>query len=287
MKMSSTTRLPLSHFRFHPISQPETSLNTKKLVVLYAWLFAPEQHLDKYRALYQDLGYDVLSVRVNVKDFLFPKTGVKITARLLVNYLLETSYEQILFHGFSVGVYLMGEVFLRAESLLAKNSKDENENTFKENAIELLLNKRIIAIIMDSPVDVDWASTGISMASTSNCLLQLVISGLIKAHLRVFYNAATKHYLSASEYLRANERSFPVAMLHSKDDPMTNWEHIFAVVDRWKTTSGPRGVVVGKCWESSPHASHYYKHPKEYTDTVVNFLELVDAVNNNSSDKLL
>lgn len=283
----TSTGLPSSHFRFHPIQPSSTHLNSttpttpaKKLVVLYAWLFAPERHLDKFRAWYHTLGYDVLSVRVHLRDFFLPKSGVKVTARKLVNYLerefqtnstTSSSYDELLFHGFSIGVYLLGEVMLLLEKR-EKKSKDENDNSLKEVSASKPLSK-LTAIIMDSPVDVDWAPTGVSLSTTSNRFLQWVISGAVKAHLRLFYHLATKHYNAASEYLRANPRKIPIAMLHSKDDLMTNWEHMFAVQDRWRA-EGTK-LVVRKCWESSPHASHFYRHPVEYRETVEGFLKSV------------
>ncbi|KAH9387851.1 hypothetical protein TYRP_009049 [Tyrophagus putrescentiae] len=263
----TSTGLPSSHFRFHPIQPSSTHLNSttpttpaKKLVVLYAWLFAPERHLDKFRAWYHTLGYDVLSVRVHLRDFFLPK--------ILSN---SSTYDELLFHGFSIGVYLLGEVMLLLEKR-EKKSKDENDNSLKEVSASKPLSK-LTAIIMDSPVDVDWAPTGVSLSTTSNRFLQWVISGAVKAHLRLFYHLATKHYNAASEYLRANPRKIPIAMLHSKNDLMTNWEHMFAVQDRWRA-EGTK-LVVRKCWESSPHASHFYRHPVEYRDTVETFLKRV------------
>uniref|UniRef100_A0A0B6Z0V1 Uncharacterized protein n=2 Tax=Arion vulgaris TaxID=1028688 RepID=A0A0B6Z0V1_9EUPU len=30
---------------------------------------------------------------------------------------------------------------------------------------------------------------------------------------------------------------------------------------------------MSRCWESSPHVSHFHRHPDEYVDAVLNFLE--------------
>ena len=37
-----------------------------------------------------------------------------------------------------------------------------------------------------------------------------------------------------------------------------------------------RGIdVYGRCWESSPHVSHFHRHPDEYVEAVLKFLDVL------------
>lgn len=94
----------------------------RPLLVLFAWLFAKERHLDKYRKLYIEKGFDVLTVTVQVIDFLIPTKGSQVVAQDIVDFLKEhdTKYPTFIFHAFSVGAYQMGEVFVQLK-------KDQNQ----------------------------------------------------------------------------------------------------------------------------------------------------------------
>lgn len=83
-------------------------------MIIFAWLFAKERHLDKYRLLYLDKGFDVLTVKVNVKDFLLPQAGTQQIAANIVRFVLERQHKlrALLFHAFSVGAYQLGEIFV-------------------------------------------------------------------------------------------------------------------------------------------------------------------------------
>lgn len=99
---------------------------SKSLLVLFAWLFAKERHLDKYRSFYLKQGFDILTITVNVRDFIVPPLGSQVIAANVVRFIVEHSdhYESIMFHAFSVGAYQMGEVFVhlnREESKISKS----------------------------------------------------------------------------------------------------------------------------------------------------------------------
>jgi len=101
----------------------------KPLLILFAWLFAKERHLDKYRALYLERGFDVLTIKVNVRDFLIPQSGSQQIAAHIVRFLAERQnlYRAYIFHAFSVGAYQMGELFV----LLQKETHKQAENETK------------------------------------------------------------------------------------------------------------------------------------------------------------
>jgi len=260
--------LPVSHFAlYQPESRPEAESSPKTLIILFGWLFSNDRHLDKYRHLYLDRGFHVLSVRVHLRDFLLPKSGCKLTAHHLVAYLTanHTQFESIFFVSFSIGCYQLGELFM----LLNQNENEEHRR------LKSILTGKIRGIIYDSPVDVSWAPIGVALGATSNRLLQWSIATLMKGHLLVCHQIATKHYIHSSEVLRKNEGGFPILMFLSRDDPITNCEYMFDVMDRWRQKGT---MVMCKCWDESAHVGHYYRHPREYCHQLDEFLRRIGKV---------
>ncbi|KAF8787095.1 hypothetical protein HNY73_008725 [Argiope bruennichi] len=84
----------------------------KPLAVILAWMLAKESHIEKFRQLYISRGFDVLTVNMAPKDLLFPVSGSQVIAKNVLDYFtLHKNYKDIVVHAFSVGGYLMGEMF--------------------------------------------------------------------------------------------------------------------------------------------------------------------------------
>ncbi|KAH7636844.1 hypothetical protein HUG17_7050 [Dermatophagoides farinae] len=252
--------LSASNFSFHPchlnVNVDESS--KKSLLVLFAWLFAKERHLDKYRRLYMEQGFDVLTIKVNVKDFIIPAVGSQVIASQAVQFIKEheQDYFSLVFHAFSVGAYQMGE-------LLVMLNQEHNKDV-KNTARKLLK-----GMIYDSAADINEAPIGLSKATTTNPLLQWAICLLLSAHFRFCYNLATRHYLASSEALHQNEFHCPSLVFLSKDDVVVNYVDQFKTAEKWQK----RGIsVTMKCWDHSPHVSHFFKHPDEYRSSLIEFL---------------
>ena len=105
----------------------------RPLLVLFAWLFAKERHLDKYRKLYIEKGFDVLTVKIQVLDFLIPSRGSHVVAQNIVDFLREhdTKYPTFIFHAFSVGAYQMGEVFVHLKKGQNQSVLDKTQQSLK------------------------------------------------------------------------------------------------------------------------------------------------------------
>lgn len=105
----------------------------RPLLVLFAWLFAKERHLDKYRRLYIQKGFDVLTVKIQVLDFLIPSRGSHVVAQDIVDFLKEhdKKYPTFIFHAFSVGAYQMGEVFVHLRKDINQSVMDKTQQSLK------------------------------------------------------------------------------------------------------------------------------------------------------------
>lgn len=78
----------------------------KPLVLLFLWLYAKPAHVAKYRALYHDIGLDVLTVRGKLSHFLWPPESFKLSDELF-SFVKggRPADEKILIHAFSLGAY--------------------------------------------------------------------------------------------------------------------------------------------------------------------------------------
>ncbi|KAF7490311.1 Transmembrane protein 53-A [Sarcoptes scabiei] len=275
LKSIEIDNLPKNNFTFHPFhlnSESSSSDNittddsivferiqkSKSLLVLFAWLFAKERHLDKYRSFYLKQGFDILTITVNVRDFIVPPLGSQVIAANVVRFIVEHSdhYESIMFHAFSVGAYQMGEVFVHLNREESKISKS-------------VVGKLLKALVYDSAADINEAPLGLSKATTNNRFLQWAICSMMKAHFHWCYHIATKHYMASSEAVHQNEFRCPTLAFLSKDDDVVNYQDQLTTLDRWRED----GVQVTiKCWDQSTHVSHFFNYPDEYRSTLIEFI---------------
>ena len=234
------------------------------LVVIFAWLFAKDRHLEKYRTLYFEKNFDVLTVKIGILDFLIPSWGSHVIAQKIINFLreLDSEYQTIMFQAFSIGAYQMGEVFVHLKRRKNQSVLNRTKQSLK-------------GIVYDSAVDVNEAPIGISKASTNYYFLQKLISIGLYIHLRLSYQFATKHYIRSSNSIQNNFLRCPVLVLFSRNDEVANHVNTLKVIEKVESS----GILVfQKCWENSQHVSHYYKYPKEYQALIEEFLKNINAI---------
>ena len=59
----------------------------RPLVVLLAWLMASEKYLEKYRSIYFNHGFDVLTVKTSPLELMLPRIGSQRVAKNLMHFL--------------------------------------------------------------------------------------------------------------------------------------------------------------------------------------------------------
>jgi hypothetical protein len=159
----------------------------RPLTLIFAWLLAKDKHLEKYRQLWFKRGFDVLTVRTSPLDLLLPPIGGRIVAKNLVKALseLNSQYNEIVIHAFSVGGYQFGE------TLVQLRAEDENRN---------ILNS-IKGVILDSMVFIEDCAPGVSRAITLNPIVQPMIESSIYGFLKLFHNISVKNYKICEEVM--------------------------------------------------------------------------------------
>ncbi|ROT60676.1 hypothetical protein C7M84_021785 [Penaeus vannamei] len=233
----------------------------RPLTLLFCWLMAKERHVRKYAQLYTNLGIDVLKVRVSPFDLLRPTKGSQVAADQVLQFLhANPSHSPVLIHGFSVGGYVFSEVMVKVE------------NDFKKHGH--LLN-RFVGQIWDSGVDIDGIPDGMPRAITNNALLQKSMKKYLEWYLKIQYDTATIHYERASQKMHQNFVGVPGLFLFSDNDPVSTPEMNARVYKKWEAKG--HQVYTGH-WQKSPHVTHFQRHPVEYQELMVAFLERVGMI---------
>lgn len=254
------------------ISLPQTEspyfiTKSNTLIVMLSWLLAKENHIMKYRSLYFDHGFDVLTVKTKPYKFLIPPLGSQIIAGNLLNFLrknVPNTYSNVIIHSFSIGAYLFGEFLVHLEREMRKRPDDESV---------LMLRDSIKGIIYDSAVTVDVACQGFSKAIAGNNwatpILRPLLSSYLSTHMKVCYPFATRHYLNAEDAILRCPIPCPILILGSTDDDYCDMGLQHATYAQWKDKGVP---VKFKCWNQSLHVAHYFKHPQEYRSEINKFV---------------
>lgn len=258
----------------HPSEQFDSNIIDikKPLAVILAWLSAQEKHLEKYRILWFQRGFDVLTVKMSLPQFLFPSLGAKKLINDLLNFLILSSknYPEIILHAFSVGAYEFGEML----SQLKENSEFQKFNTklspnLEKNARQII-SENIKGIIFDSPVATEGIASGVSRSLTGNQYLCKMFEYLIRFHLFCSYPFATKHYYNASEYAHNTFLNVPALFFTSAIDKIGDAYMTTRIGNKWKKL----GIDVNHInFENSPHVQHYNKYPQEYSKQVDDFIQ--------------
>lgn len=233
----------------------------QRLVVLLSWLEAKEKHIEKYRQIYLDRGFDVLNVKTSPWDLLLPNYGARKILEDFVRFMTEKRYSNVVLHGFSVGGYMFGRFLLEIE---------RHDAEIREQ----LLNS-IRGIIFDSLVPMEGIAVGVANSITSNRIGAKAIEKLLQMYLILGHNIATKYYLEASEVVWRGPLKCPTLFVMSKEDNISDHKIVERLADGWKN----KGVDIHKLLvENSPHVQIYTKHHDKYVGRVDDFLKHIKAI---------
>ena len=147
-------------------------------------------------------------------------------------------------------------------------------NKIETNAKYSPVKNRIIGQVFDSPVDLVGIPHGVSNAATKSPTLRSAMKMLITSYLHVTHKYTQSVFTARSKLFHNTPVHSPSLFLYSRDDPIANMKDIQTVENTWRNRLGMR--VTSKCWDSSPHVSHFYVHQQEYVDTLRTFLKEIE-----------
>lgn len=244
---------------------------TRPLAVLLTWLAAQDKHIEKYRALWMQRGFDVLTVRMTPYQFVLPTLGAHPLVKDLIKFLYAIApiYPELVLHCFSVGAYEFGEVLHHLNDERFMSTIEWKDGRDPKKTIE----DAIRGIVFDSPVSLLGIPSGVARSITANPVAVKVVENSIKTHLKVAYPVATKHYIRASDFAHNNYLTHaPGLMICSNRDLIAARERVENVTNCWRKN----GIdVTLHIFEDSIHVQHLTKYPQEYSNEVDKFLKKV------------
>lgn len=253
---------------------PETQ---RPLAVLLTWLAAKESHIEKYRSLWLQKGFDVLTVKMTPYQLLLPKYGSIPLIRDMVKFLVAISdhYPDLLLHCFSVGAYEFGEMMytLNDKEFMDSINVTGNYSRYSDDDPKSRLEKAIKGIIFDSPVNLNGIAAGVSRSITDNDMARKSLEASIQAHLTMSHSFATKYYERASECAHGNYlKHAPGLVLVSEKDTIGAKFMSEQLIKQWKSN----GInVTMKVFPDSGHVQHLPKYPEMYQESINAFLKKV------------
>lgn len=244
----------------------------RPLAVLLTWLAAKERHIEKYRTLWLNKGFDVLTVKMSPQQLLIPKLGSIPLIQDVVKFMYAVSpnYPDMLLHCFSVGAYQFGEIMahLNDPAFMSQIARATSSSSDPKETIE----KAIKGIIFDSAVNLNGIPEGVSKAISLNPLVYKPLEYYIKGHLALAHPIATKFYNRASDYAHGNYLPAPGLFFSSHKDTIGAPWMAAKIGAQWRS----RGIDVReKVFDDSHHVQHLTKYDSEYRGEVDNFLKKV------------
>lgn len=247
-----------SHYYGQSFNETQTITTERKLVVLMSWLEAQEKHIEKYRQFYLERGFDVLNVKTSSLDLLLPTRGAKKISQDFIRFMIEKEYTDVVYHGFSVGGYMFGQVLL---------DSDQCEAQIRDR-----LRGSIRGLIFDSLVPFEGICVGVANSITQNQYAAKLIENFLKLYLVLGQKIATKYYEESSKKVWGGPLKCPSLFFCSKDDNISDYRIVTKLIDTWKNL----GIETHKMTvESSPHVQIFLKHHDAYVEQAEQFLRRI------------
>ncbi|RUS70112.1 hypothetical protein EGW08_022126 [Elysia chlorotica] len=241
---------------------------TKVLVVMLTWLGAKDRHILRYSHLYTKQGLDVLIVKSEAKDFIWPRNSIALAEQVhnvLENQMKE--YNHIISHSMSVGSFNWTVI---RRYLKQKENAEHICQKFKGQIYDSVVAGAGKGGLLDeSPAEgrpevhaLDRMVHGIVVSRKLGPKMQWMIESLTKAYFSVTKRSTVRFYEKALKYFREEPLHIPTLFLTSRDDPMCDASVLERLVDIWEEEHNFKVSI--KVWDNSPHAQHYLHHQEEY-----------------------
>lgn len=233
----------------------------KPIVVFLPFLGATSKAIEKYVDLYETYGCQVITHKTNIRDFIWPSSGMNnslIFLKELENTLSSNS--KVIVHSMSIGCYFYSLI------LMHLNEKPENFSNLKNS---------LKGQVIDSPVvgSLNHMATGIAISSFPNGpLQQRLLESFVLLYFLTTKPFTVKYYESAITTFREAPCHVPSILFTTENDPMALPSEFNSLVEDWKRL----GIdVVDKIWTESKHASILRTHPEQYRKYIYSFLSKV------------
>ncbi|XP_060068882.1 uncharacterized protein LOC132548994 [Ylistrum balloti] len=227
----------------------DSDKNSKKIVIIFDWLYAKPAAVDKYCNLYHAKGLDVLTVKGRLAHFLWPPTGYELAKKVL-KFIFRDNRDEVLVHAFSVGAYIY------TLCLMISRREPEQYGAFRD---------KVKGQVFDSVVvgSYDHMSTGIAVALPGTNALKKPILQIMDVYYNKTKETTRDEYDKLVDLFKADPITVPTQLFYSYSDPMCYVPAMEDIIKNWHRCH-PDFDVTSKCWNKSIHAAHLKCHPEEY-----------------------
>lgn len=225
------------------------------VVIILSWMGAQQKHLAKYKAFYEELGYEVHCVFNGLKTAVFPPAS-KAQAKKIGEFIGAQPEERpVLIHAFSIGTGIYG--------LLLDSIRHETEELES-------LRKKVVGVVFDSgPAPIFPKDVAVGLHTVCPMISRAIWEPIANAFF--FVTKARVSYGRGEDALRSVHFPSPQLYFYSGDDKVI--PGIQHAVEEFIEKNKQRGVeVYNKFWEKSVHASHLKVHPEEYLGNLQHFV---------------
>jgi hypothetical protein len=227
----------------------------RKVAVICGWMGAKERQLKVYQQFYQERGFDTLSFACGPQHVLRPHHAMKVMESV-VDELIKVQPEKVVFHHFSMGGYLFGQMLRHFKA---------NDN--KRQAIV----PKIIAQVFDSPPDFRSIAKGVSQSmGVKDGTVAKAVELMMRFYLFVSSTTAGVEHRAASANFHRNAVTAPSLWFYSRSDPVALHEDCETVISKWREQGTHVKEVV---WDDTPHIQHARVDPTTYFGALDSFLE--------------
>jgi len=268
----------------------QATAQRRPLVILAGWLGAQPKFLKRYEALYQGLGFDVLTriappytivrevLHHPVEPIQMPsdwpelyrgkqRSVQDLAWEILANVRRQNASFWI-FHSFSNGGCFVWE---RVRDILQSDHVREQDSIVD-------LRNRLAGTVFDSCPIVELNRLGDALEHCSLMERAAAVRHNGWDIIRIMYDSRIQERVMqrAAIYdkgLRDDPLNIPQLYLYGRDDPLAPADYIDKLVEYRRHTIGTDKVI--RCdWEESTHCAHLLKHPLDYSIAVETFVEL-------------
>ena len=228
-----------------------TKVRNNPLVIIFPWHGVPDQTVAAYSRLYESFGCDVIVTKSSLNLFLYPKYGLEVTKRFLVDVqnIMNGRRRPLFIHSASLGSYFYSLMLynLRAHPRLFRN-----------------IVKSIRAQVLDSPIigTLNEMTIGVSLITSSNAIIQTLIQATAKSYFFLTKPFTFHIYNELIDTFKYDPLIVPSLLMTSDEDPMVTLEVFDEYVDTWKSYGMK---LTHRVWTDSEHVEHLEYHEEAYT----------------------
>ncbi|XP_038068251.1 uncharacterized protein LOC119737747 isoform X2 [Patiria miniata] len=240
--------------RLHKFKDEENA----PVTLLMPWATASERALDRFRMLYAERGFNVLTAYAKPINFIWPRSSQPVAAEIVEFLRTKTGKAPIVVHAFSIGAFMYANVLTYI-----------SEHPDEFSALE----PRIRGQVFDSIVigTLKELRVGMGEMLTRRWILQQLIATGTSVYFYLTYGNTVAIYDQLIDMFWKNPFKTSVLCYYSLIDPMCKRDSIERFIANWKEqTSQPAHYL------STPDAKHaeiFRAIPDKYKDTLFKYLD--------------